>query len=162
MGETPISLKGETAPWQRRDRRVGMEVTMSTSPCKNPVSATALLYHHVSVFSLYVYVYLYCFCFSPPHSFADLANCYSFPGFHRQVRVPRKSAESPAILLDCQVRASMCTCAFKLVLTSHLLSWIELIVFTLYLICFLCLCTYCNLRVEKDLGLYYFSVCQSA
>jgi len=44
----------------------------------------------------------------PPHSFADLANCYSFPGFHRQARVPRKSAESPAILLDCQVRGCMC------------------------------------------------------
>jgi len=58
-----------------------------------------------SCISLHVSDFVDLHCCSPPHSFADLANCYSFPGFHRQVRAPRKSAESPAaILLDCQVR----------------------------------------------------------
>jgi len=53
-------------------------------------------------------------CCSSPHSFADLANCYSFPGFQRQVRLPRKSAESPAILLDCQVLSLITACMWIL------------------------------------------------
>jgi len=110
---------------------------------------------HVRIY-LYVYVYLYCFCFSPPHSFADLANCYSFPGFHRQVRAPRKSVESPAIFLDCQVRASERAC---LDWFWWVVCFLGLLMFCFfYLICFQCVCTYRNPVWKKFRPTY--EVCQ--